>query len=280
MKKSKFPRLCKFSLTILATFVLGTVFIFANPVQAFAEEATEHVTLDQHHIDMIQEAFNNVVPISSSEMRLEINLHDVLDCRRAMNEIIDVLLAPVYDVIDEIVQGFIALSGPDVRSNITLNEVRIDVDHELICSIRISVNTMGEFIATNIGYSFYVAALETFLTQNYDIEPFASPHNRIGRADMHVNDQWTGFHAATLTSTVMFFRRDDNAIFIQEGDIYWVSNWHTIIDSRMVSSIDIWGRTYHNNGTVNASAIQRFRVHHVSPTGQTHSITWFVEVRP
>jgi len=277
MKKSILPRVCKFSLTILATFVLGTVFIFANPVQAFAEEATEHVTLDQHHIDMIQEAFNGIVP--PREMRMEINLQDVLDCMRTMHEIIDVFLAPVYDVIDEIVQGFMALSGPNARSNITLNEVRIDVEHELICSFIISIETKGDFIAVTTGYNLYIPNLEAFLTQNYVIEPFASPYDNIAIRSMNLYDSWNGAHSATLTSHFLWFRRIDNAIFIREGDRFF-TGWGTIIDPRLVSSISVWGRAYFNNGTVNAFVSHSFRVYHIMPNGNTTGVTWIFNAYP
>jgi len=278
MKKSILPRVCKFSLTILATFVLGTVFIFANQVQAFAEEATEYFTLNQHHIDMIQEAFNDIVP--PREMRMEIDLQNIWDNGRMVGEIMEVLLAPVYDVIDEIIQDFIALSGPNTRSNITLHEITIDVDHELACSIKISINATGDFIVTNISYGFYKANFEAFLTQNYVIEPFSSQFNRFNTGTARINDAWSGAHAATINTSIAYFWRDDGVAFIREGDAPEIAGWFTIIDPRMISSIDIWGRGYNSNGTARPSVSQSFRIYHVRPAGGTTGGTWFVNARP
>jgi hypothetical protein len=271
--------MCKFVLVTLATFVLGTVFIFVNPTQVYAdvEEVTELVTLSQYHINLIQEAFDNVVP--PRNMRMEINPQDIWYCGPTKQDIFGIVFAPVDDAIDEIVQYFIGLSGPNTRSNITLNEIYIDVDHELISSIRISISS-GDFVVTSVGYSFYIADFEAFITQNYAIEPFTSPYNRIANNFVRVNDPWTSVHAVTINSSIRYFRRDDNAIFIQEGDVYFVAGWYTIIDNRLISSVEIWGRTYHSNGTVNASMSQSFRVHHIRPGGGTSGATWLVNVRP
>ena len=256
---------------------IGLLFIFVLTLglstTVFANESvrekSDYFTLDHDHINMIQKAFDNIVPPPNLVGRMENGIDP-----QEMCNILSALLAPVYSAIDEIVDQFIDSTNLYSRSNAVLNEIFIGVNHEVFCGVRVSIEVRNDFIVTNVAYSAYISDLEAFLMQN--IVPF-SPYNRLASNTVHVRGLDTTATAISLRSQINYFRRDDGAIFIRVG-----SRWGSVpfVDNRLVSRFEIGGGHYHNNGTINASSTQNFPIDFIRANGSISREIWLVNVRP
>ena len=124
---------------------------------------TQGFFLDDYHIDMIQTAFNKIVPFSFDE--LSISPQDILDCIYLMSEVISELFAPVENAISEIVRQFNDLPELSARLNSGANEVRMDVDHEVFTFINFEITPLWDssVVSLSRGFSILIPGLEAFL---------------------------------------------------------------------------------------------------------------------
>ena len=94
------------------------------------QQMNEALTLSRYHLDMVQAAFDDVVPLSMNRMGNEISTQDMLSCFELMCEFVGTLLTPVYDAIGEIVKQIIVSSNQNSKLVSTTIETRIYVNHE------------------------------------------------------------------------------------------------------------------------------------------------------
>jgi len=272
------------SLAIMTAFMLSPVIAVAEDQQlsevpvAEYQQLSEVFTFNQRHKDMIQTGFDNVVSPSYNRMGMDINTQDIFTDDYLLHNFIETLLSPVYDVLDEIIEELLAPLDVDARLNIILDTVYIPVEHPVFDNIRVSVESQGDFIVTNIGYSFLNDDLKEFLNPYSEISSFNSQYNRTAFEILDVKDPWSNATAVRLRSSNRFFVRDDGMIFIDSGSI---SGSFSNGDNRLVQSVTPLGGSVHNNGTRTASSSQLFTVEHINPnTGLTDTIRWNVVVRP
>lgn len=225
------------------------------------------------YINMIQEALDSITPnnlASYSGLNVNINASDIIDDGYLLRYYLDIVLAPVHAVLDNMVLDIIASGYMDFGLDQQII-YPMSFYHELFGNIIVEMDSSNNFVFLSISYSFCNFAFKGLINQAFEIvgcdviTTRTSPYNRTASSSTRVYCPWVGVHAATLLSQVRYFRRADNVAFIQNGSH---SPLHQIRDHRIVDRIQLMFNVIYSNGTLNAHAVSTFRVYFINPNGQ------------
>jgi hypothetical protein len=256
----------------LVVAIFTGIIIITGAYLTNASEVVEPITINQSSINLIQEAFDSITPenVSNPRMRMNINPMEVLYDDAILVPFLEELLSPVNDILSNITKDII--NSIEDTNSIVMNDIQllepISFQHDLFENVRIEIDSSDGLVFATMTYTVYIENVEQFIKETFGIsedfitvQPLNNAYNQIAVGTAQVNDPWNGSHVANLSTSVRFFRRIDNAIFVQQGSHL---PGRIILDSRAVNSIDVQFNSIQSNGTANAGAVSTFRVNHVN----------------
>ena len=151
-----FKKFAEIFSTLILTFVLLIIIFVAD------KTIQEDSLLDRQHINMIQAAFNEIVPPSLD------NPQDILDSNELLKEFLLELLSPVQETIVEIAGLFNDSTYLSNRLQFGENSINVEIKHELFDSFNFSLILLNNgFVRVNgMGFSSNIHSIESFLIQN------------------------------------------------------------------------------------------------------------------
>lgn len=219
-------------------------------------------------LSSLQTTLDNINPIPFVPFGL--TMDDIMNDHEQRVLFIEGMMVPfkeqvgyLTDYLIDSIEDLTLLSGRELIAPMQFN-------HNVFENINVVIHFDGELIFTNVSYTVHDDNLAKFLYESFgtEIVAFNSPYNQTALGSSGIRDPWgtTTANLGNLNTSVRFFRRADNAIFVQEGSHFPRS---TILDHRFISSISHMFNTVNFNGAAHAQAGSAFQITFFMPSGGT-----------